>query len=212
MKIITILFILMATLQIKSNKLEVAIENEKENILTLGVDNPLTALIESTSKRDVVLTTNNGTIEKAGGNRFIIHPANVGVAIVNVCKLVKKDTVIIDKREFRVHRLPEPEPYVGNKNGGHIKKKILLVQGGIRSFICCDFDAPVQILEYSLLVIRDTSTIGINQNIGARYTEKTIELLNRLQPNEHLLVYNLICNPPDGITTSLHPMEFIIEE
>ena len=54
MKIVTIVVLLITLLQIKRNKLDVVVANEKENILTLDIENPLTALIQSTSKKGVV--------------------------------------------------------------------------------------------------------------------------------------------------------------
>jgi GldM C-terminal domain len=213
MKSIAIASLLILSLQIKTTKPQVVVANTTENILYLGIVNPLEALIEKESKNTVILTTDNGSIEKTENSRFVIRPFYKGVAVVNVCKLVKKDTVIIDKREFRVSALPDPEPYIGaNTDGGLVKKKFIISQGGIRSFICCDFEAPVQILEYSLLVIRDSSSIGISSNIGARYSDKSINLLNRLQPNDELFVYKLTCRTPDGLIRPLHPMEFTIEQ
>jgi hypothetical protein len=213
MKIATSLILLTALFQIKMNSPSIVVSNDSENILLLGIQSPLTALIENVSKKEVILTTDNGTIERYENNKFYIIPAKVGLATINVCRLIKKDTVIVGKQLFRVHALPSPVVYIGLIKGGPIKRDFLIKQGGIIAKInCCGFDAPVQIKEFSFVVIRDSSSIVVNRNIGPKFTDKTKTILEQSQDNDRLIIYDLLALTPDYITRQLDPIEYTIEK
>ena len=171
-----------SSLQIKSNKLQVVVTNENENILTMGVENHLAALIESTPVKDVVLTTNNGTIKKEYSGEFFITPQQVGLCKINVCKILKRDTLVIGTKEFRVHPLPDPVARIAGLAGGIIKKTTAVKMGGIIAKLeCCGFDFPVTITEFTLISTRDSTITGISKNPGYGYNESSAALLNRLQ-------------------------------
>jgi hypothetical protein len=212
MKSISIVTLLFLSLHIKSNKLEVIVANNRENLLYVGLENPIEALIENASKHAVVLTTDNGRIEKEDGNRFSITPDHIGITKINVCKVVKRDTIVIGTREFRVRELPEPEALIGLFTGGPIKKAALITMGGVRVKLNGgDFEFLGSITEYTLIAIRDSSTVGMIKNTGAQYNDSTIEFIKKLQPKDHLVICGLIAKFPSQ-PRLIHPAEFIIEE
>ena len=94
----------------------------------------------------------------------------------------------------------------------HIRRNFLIANGGLIAKIeCCVFDAPVQIKEYSLIVIRDNSTIGYSKNMGSRYTSKSIELLTSLKLNDQLIVCRIVAKLPED-TLAHKALEFNIDE
>jgi GldM C-terminal domain len=213
MKVIAASIILLAFLQTKTGQLAVVVENERENILQKGVENPLCVLIEKTSKEAIFLSTDNGKITNAGGNRFIIVPTKQGLAKINVYKLVKNDTIAIDTREFRVKGFPPPVARIGAVKSGIMKKEFLVSQGGLYAILeNSDFQAPFQVMEYTIMLIRDNKTFEINKNTGARYNDQSIELLKQTVKNDRVIIFGIVSKGPDGELQHPQPLEFIIEE
>jgi hypothetical protein len=115
MKALAVVIMFIAPLQIKSDMLVVIVANDRENILYVGVENPVSALIEKNTKDVVFLRTNNGIIDTHEVGRFSIIPQKKGVAIITVCKITKKDTIAIGNIPFRVKSLPDPVARIANQ-------------------------------------------------------------------------------------------------
>ncbi len=211
MKILITGIILFASFQLKTDNLAVVVYPERNNILILGLENPVQALIEKNSKESVVLTAKNSIITKNEDDRFSIRPMEIGILTVNVCKVVRKDTIVIGTSEFRVRSLPDPEPFIGGRMGGRIDKKVLLAQSGVMARLTdSDFNFPIQIEEYSMIAIKDGNIIGSSRNEGPRFNKKTTSLVEQLQPKDKIIIYNIIIRWP-GTTKQIRPMEFVIE-
>jgi hypothetical protein len=190
MKIAALFFALLFFQLHPSGQLECVVANARENIIHVGIDNPMEVAVEKTSKSSICLTTDNGTITKTeNGYMYIMHPVRVGETKINVCKISKRDTIVVCTKFFRAKKLPSPVAYIGNLSEGVVSKKQLTAMGGIISRIeGFDINMPLEVKEYLFVVIRDNTAIGVSKNFGPRYNDKTKALLQNLQAGDNVIV------------------------
>lgn len=161
MKFLALLLFVIAAYRPETRQLAAVVANETENAVYLGLESKLQALIENSSGKSVILTTDNGHIDKIEDNRFTFVPSRTGIANVRVCKMRNNDTAVINTWQFRVRQMPEPVSRIGLLSGGHFKKENLLRMGGIIARLeCCGFDYPVTIDGFTLIAMRDSSIIA----------------------------------------------------
>ena len=101
----------------------VAISIDSMNVLYKGLDNPITIAIEDVSSTKISVTINNGTITGING-KYIVKPANIGNAIIDVMVDGKKN----GSKQFRVKSVPDPISYIGGLSGSFYASKDQLAQ------------------------------------------------------------------------------------
>lgn len=100
-------------------------------VLYIGVDNHIYIKAEGIDPAQLILATNNGSVEGSKG-KYILRPQKTGMASLFVIKNgTKKDT--LGMVLMKVLRFPEPLPTVAGKNSGMLKKEDLLKAGCIKA-------------------------------------------------------------------------------
>ncbi len=182
----------------------------RNNILILGVENPLEASIENAPVSSITLSTDNGTITHGDRpNKFVIIPARMGETQIYVYKKKR----LVDSVVFRVKRLPPPTLFVGIKSEGTIKKSVTLIQGGvIAKYENTDFEAPVKVVDYRVFLIRDAAFVGMSLNVGNRFNEKTKFLIEQSKTGDCLLFTSIHVKGVDGETITIVSRDYTIIE
>ncbi|MDX2048932.1 MAG: GldM family protein [Chitinophagaceae bacterium] len=212
MKLAALFFALLFFQQHPSGQLECVVAITKENVLYIGIDNPIEVLIERTSKNAVFIKSNNGYIENHGGNNFIIRPHRRGFTEIEIFRIFKRDTLLVCTRLFRVKELPLPVGIFGNLRRPIVSKRTIKIFGGLRAVLeDSEYDLPIEVKEYSVIITRDTAVVGISKNIGPRYNTKTELLLQNLQPGDNIYVTNIIVNMGYELRRIL-PLEYTVTE
>lgn len=154
---------------------QVVVANLKENIVYCGVDNPLSALVAGYPYASVVLTVDNGKIEKVNCGGFKYQPIEPGIVRIKVWVKNGKRSKKVGEVPYRAKRLPEPNAMIGVYMGGKISLKTLIDMGGIRAILLgTDFQANFSIVSYTVTALRDQETIFNTDNTGAQYNEITL--------------------------------------
>lgn len=189
------------------------VTNLKENIIYVGIPNPMSVAVNGKWCKDFVLTTDNGRIEKtlADDCSYDIVPATAGKA--NLIILSKKDRQEIGRMVFRAKRIPDPIAMVAGKNGGEIRKNILKAQIGITAVLTqFDFDARFIVEKFTVSLLHAGKPIFAQECTGARFPPEVIRAFDRLQAGDQVLFSEMTYRAPDGRTNGLLPIEFRIVE
>ncbi len=136
MRIILLFFLLFFVLNSSAQKAKISltkavISATKMNILYKGIDNPLSIAVANYSCSDIIVKANNIII--TGKNcDFSIKPNKTGRLYISVLRINnRKDTILLDKVEFRVLSIPSPIATICSVNGKEIDKKYLLDCNGL---------------------------------------------------------------------------------
>ncbi|MFT3705772.1 MAG: GldM family protein [Agriterribacter sp.] len=112
------------------------VNNDRQNILQLGLDNPLSVVVDGISCNNVVLITDNGNItaesNRSSSCRYTIKPAREGVAYIQVYKKTKNKLKKIGEIPFRAKTLPPPTAMIGMLDKDTASKTVLIAMGGMR--------------------------------------------------------------------------------
>ncbi|MEP7280233.1 MAG: gliding motility protein GldM [Bacteroidota bacterium] len=170
---------------------------EKMNVLYIGVDNPMTISAGSAGLEKMQVNIGgNGTITSVGNGRFIAKPSSPGTAKINVTVNGKTTPF-----EMRVKRLPDPNAFVGQSKGGSTSSAAFKAQGGVRAQLESDFDAPFQVLGYTV-----AANVGIYREVsneGARWSEASQALIKQAGPGSQVFFDKIRVKGPDGTIREL---------
>ena len=209
----TILLYLML-LSYASTAQQFAIGLDKNNIAILGVDNPLTCVVQKYPSKIVVLTSNNGIVTNQGDGRYNFRPKEIGTAEIIVKAKTKKGYKQIGIYNLRVHSLPEPTATIGGSytNGSMTKAQFIAMGGVIARLKNSDFEAPFQVLSYQITAIHENNCLFNHKNIGAVYNDSLKENLSKIMPGDKIIIYDVLCRGASGDTASINTMVYTIKE
>jgi gliding motility-associated protein GldM len=169
---------------------------EKMNVLYIGVDNPMSISAGSTGREHMTVGITSGSITSAGGDRYIAKPTAPGTAKINVTVNGKTTPF-----EMRVKRLPDPNAFVGQSKGGSVQSATFKAQGGLRAQLESDFDAPFQVIGYT--VAANTGIYREVPNEGARWSEAANALIKQTGPGNQVFFDKIRVKGPDGTVREL---------
>lgn len=209
----TILSICFLTLHLDSLSQEIILSNQRNNRFYLGIDNPLNAMVEGYPCRSVILTTDNGRIEKTSCY-YSFHPAKPGLAKIQITIKNGKTLKKIKEVTLLVESPPLPIAHVGGLSGGTIRKGALAAQQGVAANAepSLGFELSYKIESFSTIIIRNDSVVFNKKNNGNVFAKETSEALKNLQKDDTVLFTKIVCKSPDNIRWSLKPLEFSITE
>lgn len=192
---------------------EIILSNPRCNKFYAGIDNPLNAMVEGYPCRSLILTTDNGSIEKISCY-YSFHPAKFGVAKIqikikngNTFKKIKEVTLYIDN-------FPLPIADVGGLSGGKIRRGALATQQGVAASAepCLGFELNYDVESFITVIIRKDAVAFSQKNNGNVFEKETSEALKYLQKDDTVLFTKIACKGPDNIGWTLKPLEFLIIE
>ena len=182
-----------------------------DKYLLIGIQNPLITVAENCSIDSIILTTDNGTIEKHH-SQFMIMPSKVGFASITLKKVSNHDTIIIGNSKLAVKYFPDPVIYVANKKEGTIDKDILAAQIGLMNRSTYEgIEISFIIESFKLVIIRDTVSIFIKNYSGNKFGKDFIDICPSLKKSDLIIFSQIKAKGADGTERELFPCEFMIE-
>lgn len=181
----------------------------KHNVFYIGVDNPLSILVENYPSGQVVVKTTKGEVYGKGP----IHIYRGVEAGYTSIILYKKDELTeIGHNNFRVKYMPDPIAKVGPSAGGKIKKIVLQNQQFIRADLeNFDFDVRFGLDSFTFNIIRtDTCFFRKLFNVSTTFSNDLAEALNMIKTNDMVIFKNIYAKSPDRRTLLLNPVVFSI--
>jgi len=193
---------------------EVSVELSRENIIIREIYNPLIITVENTSCEDIIVKSDDAEISKNddGSCKFkLITKTKNRQLFLSIYKTKHKDTLLIDKKGFRVLDLPNPIPTINGLKGGQVSEKIFKTNfslgklGSYSEYICMNFS----ITECTMIIFRNDKFIGQSKNIGHRITNQTKDIMQLAKSGDDVYFFNIKCEILDTIR-ELDAMKFKI--
>lgn len=179
----------------------------------IGIYNPISCTVERVKCQDIVLTTDNGSIEKTTCNQYIYRPVRVADGFIAINKKSKGQLVKIGEFYLRTRFIPNPIAYIGGMQGDTISKKGLAIQQGIFAqsnpslSICIDF----LVKNFTLIVIRKDEVIFFRNINGNIFNDEIKKTFNELAEGDKVLFSSILVEMGDQTTAKASPIEFIIK-
>lgn len=207
-----LLFIpLLALVLVESYGQKVSVASMKQNVVTLGTDNPLTIMAESCDCNNVTVYTDNGTIKRVGDCSYNYHPARLGMAqIVVGCRGRKAPVNYLMRVVGSSTEDAVLTPVVGRKSGGNMRKNDFAAQIGVGIINNSEKSIKYVIDKFELIAIRDDKVLFTMYNKGPMFNEHILRYLSSLKVGDRIVFCNMECSASKRATRYLPPMEFNI--
>lgn len=195
----------------------VAIQNDRDRDLFLCLDNRLTVAVEKIASKDILLSTDNGSIkpDKYGDvGQYIYHAKTPGRAMIYVKKRNKRGTEsIIDSVEFYVRRMPDPTPRFAGKSRGSLSQEILMAHLGVIVYYECEEHYPrFPVNSYSIAVYRGGKEIFRRQIKGATIDKESADFFRSFKNGDLLKFEDIKISDCDGELRSTEQIEITVTD
>lgn len=192
----------------------VVVSPTKMNVFYVGVDNPVSVSAPGfTSDRiRASISNKNGRLIKKSDDEYIAKPQVVGRdAKVLVEANFDGEWRPLRTVDFRVKPIPDPVAKIAGKNGGKIKKNLLLAQQGVDAAMDnFDFDLKFNITGFTVSTIQKGFTIDEASRTDT-FTPEQIKMFRNLKRNNKVYIEDIRAVGPDGVTRNLPAIVFRIE-
>ncbi|WP_421920969.1 gliding motility protein GldM [Marinifilum sp.] len=192
----------------------VVVSPTKMNVFYVGVDNPVSVSAPGfTSDRiKASISNGNGRLVKRSDDEYIAKPEIVGrTAKVLVEAKFDDEWRPLRTVDFRVKPIPDPVAKIADKNGGRIKKNLLLAQSGVDAVMDnFDFDLEFKITGFTVSTIQKGFTVD-EESRSDTFTDEQMRLLRNLRRNNKVYIEDIRAVGPDGVTRNLPAIVFRIE-
>ena len=184
----------------------------KMNVLYLLGDmgNPIDVSVPGVSKDKIRVSCDNGIIKKVGGS-WEVFPKKTGKAKISVSAEIQGKNRTMGFMEFRVKRVPKPEPkLIGSKNG-KIKKNQILSKNCkmIAQLKDFDFDIKNTIVGFTLDGVYK-GEIVTKKVLGNKLSDDMREFVKDLQIGSVIYISNITSKGPSGKKSNLGTIKVVI--
>ena len=189
-----------------------SVSANKNHVLYIGVDNPLTIRIEKYLPGEIEVTADKGTIFGNNGTIYIYRPIEPGKNSIIVSeKATRKE---IGRVFFTVKYVPDPVAKIDTSGGGNISKSILMNQHLLKTEIQnFDFDLVCQPESFTVLIMNmDACTHEEIKNTGNNFNDKTIQAFKNIRENETIIFKDIFVKFPDGRSHFIVPIVFTVAD
>lgn len=181
---------------------------EKMNVLYIGVENPLTVSGGSVGAEKTRVSFADGSITRAGGDRYIAKPSKPGMSEIVVTAEGKTF-----KFPMRLKYLPPPAAFVGTKKGGNIgAAEFKAMQSVIAKLEESDFMAPFQVVSYRLGAVGGPIQLYREAtNEGNRWNGQAASIVSAAGPGTRIFIDAINVVGPDGRKREIPGMQFSLK-
>ena len=187
-----------------------AISLDKQHVLYIGMDNPLSILTSGMPSDQLSVTASGAgiTLKKINDYQYTASVNTPQAATITVFNGKRQ----IEKVVFRVKRIPEPLLLLGAKHGGgKIWNGIFRVQEGLFLMMPWDYNEKCNVGSYDVVRQRPDQDIISVFNNGDRFTKEVYQMIREAQPGDTYIFENIRLKlPGDAQQRSFGPVSFQI--
>lgn len=172
-----------ATFDYEVGRRSVAVAADKMNVFYIGVDNPISVSAAGVSTNELKVSGSGGGISltPSGTGKYTVNVSQPGEAKI----IVSGGGLTTTNFDFRVKRIPDPTPRLGNLNGGSVANGTFKAQGGLIAWLDdFDFDARCEIQGYKLVRVPKRQDAIEVVNGGAKYVSAAERLAQAAAPGD----------------------------
>jgi hypothetical protein len=179
----------------------------------IGIDNTVSCTVEGLKCKSVVLTTNNGSIEKIDCGLYIFRPEYLSDGPIIINKKIKNKLVKIGEFFLRVRNIPAPIAFVGGGNQDTIAKAALALQAGLGAYAhpSLGFELKYTVTSFAIIIIRNKEVLYFKSTESNLFAEETKEVFRLLEKNDKVVFSSIVVAMPDQKTTLIKPFELTIK-
>jgi hypothetical protein len=173
------------------------------NVAYVGVDNPIRVAVENVNAKDIVLSTDNGTIRMMPGANCIYNPEIAGDATITISVKTKSGLRRVGEQVVRVRDIPVPIARFPGIGGSSVRLQVAPV-ARLENF---DFDVKFTIYRFKFTVIRNSQIIFEREHYdlcGAKFVGDMEEALGRMRPGDKLILEDIYAIGPCGVLPKLN--------
>ena len=172
---------------------------EKQNVVYVGVDNPVSISIAGVAPTDIAVELTGGSIRyTARPGFYIINVSGGTVATLRVYSL--KDSVRYPAGvfDFRIKKIPDPVTYVRNVSNDGVmpKEEIKDITGISQRMVDFDFDVSFTPVSFCMSVIEEGKWKEYKTHGGALSAEMKAAL-EKAQENDKIIFHDVMTKGPD---------------
>ncbi|MDR0725442.1 MAG: gliding motility protein GldM [Prevotellaceae bacterium] len=169
-----------------------AISPTKMNVFYLGVDNPVDVSVSGVPQKDIDINISNGTITATGqAGVYIVKPASIGKCNISVSAMVNDEKRNMGTKEYRVKRVPDPEPSLHNITGKTVtRSQLSSVQGVVATMRDFDFDLSFRVLSFDVEVIQGGYLNSASSNSN-KFTAEQQKLMTGAKVGSRIFITNI---------------------
>ena len=169
--------------------------SSKSDILYYGIDNPIDLKFpdEASKHFNYVVKTHNGIIFESD-NSYITIPRNAGRAFISIYIIAEdKDTILINKKEFKVQNVPIPSIKIGNQiisEESILEKNVFLRNDTVKVFFTDDIinsENWCTVEFFNLGYAYGGKYISVD-NKGAILSKQTLDFIRQQKPNQNMVI------------------------
>jgi gliding motility-associated protein GldM len=169
-----------------------AISPTKMNVFYLGVDNPIDLSVSGVPQKDLNVSITNGTLTPAGqSGSYIVRPKSVGKCSISVTATVNDEQKNMGTREYRVKRVPNPEPSLHAITGKSVTRgQLSTVQGVVAEMKDFDFDLKFTVQSFTVEVI-SADYLKAESSNSNKFTEAQRKLMTGDKVGSKIYITNI---------------------
>ena len=174
------------------------VANEGMNAVYIGLDNPISVAVDGFESGQIYVTVSAECNLKGDSGRYTINPIDPRGKVrsidfsVYVIPKNNTDTIFVEKKSFRIKRIPMPTPYFGSKSGG------LISRGEIRivNFISVrledfPFDLRYNVSSFKMIFQPNGGFAQYYTTEGPRLSPEMKMVLNNVQKGDKFIIADI---------------------
>jgi hypothetical protein len=169
------------------------------------LENEISGFVEGYKCKDVFLRANKGELIPIGECSYVFKIDSAETVVISI--YIRGRKTKLASRTFPIHKIPPPFLRIGGKsNNDTISKNNLLAQGGVQVkfpngiLVCTDGLSYTDVSFTVSIINRENAIVGNYHNEGNKFTNKTRELLGKVEPGGQILVHSVSCKSYLGKT------------
>lgn len=208
MKTITIIGLYLISCCCRAQVISVSSDNNR--VLYAGVENPLTIAVSNVVPKNIIVKTDNGTLNGEDGHYIFYTDTGIVANITIFNKTSNKQIGII---AFHVREIPDPNPRLGAYKSGNIPLAIIKSQSGITTDIeSIYYQRGLPIISFTINILRNGDYVFKEiKNEGKVFNEEVKKAFQQLRPGDSVALNNIFAKRHDGTLTILASLTFTIK-
>ncbi len=187
-------------------------DNQDElDILYANADNPVVIYDDEDDFANIDVEIDNGTITRAEGVNYIIHPQETGTALLTIRVLNRNGTLReFKQKKYAVFAMDKPYAAIrGAENNIVIDKQELITSGRLDLWFSENMKCNYQIISFTLSYKNDLIS-GISST-SSKFSKPQKEWLKKLPEGTRLYIKNIKARTADHVVMDIAPIDFEIK-
>lgn len=177
------------------------------DILFANADNPIVIYDDADKSAEIDVSIDNGSVMRAEGINYIIHPEKKGTALLSV-RILNQDGTLKEykQKKFAVLSLDKPYATVRGITGSVITKEELVQSGKIDLWFSENMKCNYRIVSFTLSDRNDLIS-GISST-SSKFTKQQRDWIKSLPSGTQLFIKNIRVKTSEDTMMDIAPLEF----